>query len=250
MAGLSIYRCPSSNGTTHFTLAGRTRGPLSDYVVLVAKYHELQHIGGNPPNTNPHIWNWYNVYRERGNNHGQDRRTFVGPLRLPAITYHSGAGSIADAEDNANWARSITDWSYDDTMARWMRGTSNQLVFSEKHIPAGALRTHVRDEQSRWNGNYMYSGRNNYAANIARPVFNQPHLFAQSPADPETAQPNLNPEFRNVDANRRPSLGSSHPGVVNMVLGDGSVRGVSKTTQPLIVWQLTYVNSSQPVSLP
>jgi hypothetical protein len=47
-----------------------------------------------------------------------------------------------------------------------------------------------------------------------------------------------------------PSLGSYHSGVVNMLLGDGAVRGVSKTVDPVIIWRLTHVSDGISVSLP
>jgi prepilin-type processing-associated H-X9-DG protein len=142
-------------------------------------------------------------------------------------------------------------------MAYWQRGTSNQLVFSEKHIPAHALRPtqHVRAEQSRWNGSYVYSGRGEYAHNVARVVWDR-DVFASSPKQPETALPPNGGPHADVAGitggglEGRFTLGSSHPGTVNMLLGDGSVRGVSKTTQSRLMWDLTNAVDGDAASLP
>lgn len=256
MTAISIYRCPSSNGNNLFTLEGRTRGPLADYVVLVAK---VDRPGSSASDRAPGRgwWHRYNLFGEATGNDQWDRRTYVGPLRLPSLTFFPGTGALNTVDGNAHWARSIADWTYDDTMARWMRGTSNQLVFSEKHIPAHALRPtqHVRAEQSRWNGNYMYSGRGEYAHNVARLVWDR-DVFASSPQQPETVVPANRGPHADVPGvtggglEGRFTLGSSHPGVVNMVLGDGSVRPVSKSTNSRLMWDLTNVESGVAASLP
>ena len=45
-------------------------------------------------------------------------------------------------------------------------------------------------------------------------------------------------------------LGSAHSGVLNALVGDGSVRGIPKTVEPYLLWQLTYVNDAAAVTLP
>jgi prepilin-type processing-associated H-X9-DG protein len=45
-------------------------------------------------------------------------------------------------------------------------------------------------------------------------------------------------------------FGSSHPGTLNFALGDGAVRGVSVTTHPRILADLSIVNDGNAVSLP
>jgi hypothetical protein len=72
-------------------------------------------------------------------------------------------------------------------------------------------------------------------------------MFAQSPADPNTAQnTNVEPQTREG----RETIGSSHPSVVNFLLGDGSVRGISKSTQPRLIWLMTNADNNETVSLP
>ena len=237
---VAAYRCPASNANTLFTIEGRCRGPLADYVALVAKHD-------SPTNRNPG-WGWwhnYNIYREENNQ--RHRSTYVGPLRLPALTF-SGSPALSGADTGIAWARGITDWKYNDTIAYWAtRGTSNQLVFSEKHVPAHTLRAHQAGQQSQWNGNYMYTDGTDNAHNVGRIVSDHADTFASSPSEPATASRiNIGPQA----VEGRYTIGSGHSSVVNMVLGDGSVRGISKTTAPRLVWDLTNAVDSATVSLP
>ena len=44
-------------------------------------------------------------------------------------------------------------------------------------------------------------------------------------------------------------IGSAHPGIINALLGDGSVRAVSVTTEPMLMWQLGCAFDGASVSL-
>jgi hypothetical protein len=269
MLAMPAYRCPSSNGQNAVTLESDARGPLADYVVLVAKYTTV----GNPvtntaANLNPGRGFWHYFVADfdasANPNHQANMRTFVGPLRLPNITSISTAAMISDKANpgqnynDANrtlWARSISDWTYNDTFAYWQRGTSNQLVFGEKHIPEHALRPR-QSEQARWNGGYQFIWEGAKVCNVARCVSDHADLFAKSPQQPETARrSNIDPQWggdttTNGGLEGRFTLGSSHPGMVNFLIGDGSVRGIPKTTNPRLVWDLTNAVDSATASLP
>ena len=250
---VAAYRCPASNVSTQFTIEGRCRGPLADYVVLVAKHDSLNN---RTPGTGSWWHHYNNAFETTDRGHQGHQGTYVGPLRLPALTFF-GNPSLADAGTGAAWARSITNWQYNDTISYWStRGTSNQLVFAEKHVPAHTLRAHTNSQQSEWNGNYMYTDNASNAHNVGRHVSANLDMFASSPSERATAQranigPHGNPgaEFGG-GLEGRFTLGSGHSGIVNMVLGDGSVRGVSKTTAPRLVWDLTNAVDGVAVSLP
>jgi hypothetical protein len=172
----------------------------------------------------------------------------MSPFRVPSLTHHpQNTANNGLPDTNDNWCQNIVDWTYQDTIGRWNpRGTSNQLIFAEKHIPAHAIRP-TRDQHTKWNGGYQCVYNGNLASNIARITSADPNMFAQSPADPNTAQnTNVEPQSREG----RETLGSSHPAVVNFLLGDGSVRGISKSTQPRLIWLLTNVDAVESVSLP
>jgi hypothetical protein len=140
----------------------------------------------------------------------------------------------------------ITDWSYRDTMAWWADGTSNQITFVEKFVPSWAL-TEDTSNGNGWYGGYQNSGAANSNYNIGRCISTNARLFGRSPNDPNRTT------IEGPHANSKhgfETLGSMHPGIVNLLLGDGSVRAVIITTNPEIMWRLSNVQDGNTVSLP
>ena len=227
VGSVSIYRCPSSNGPQGIKATGTVneRGPLTDYVGLAAMR--------NGTYLDVAAWSFHP-------DHGfQPERLepFVGPFRAPIIKMF---------EDSTNNHRSIANWELRDTMSWWTDGTSNQFIFAEKHIPDWALPETGISAGNYWNGTYLL-GRASFAFNPARIVLSSGNLFARTPS--ETATSDITKGPTNISSNQY-GLGSSHTGVVNFLLGDGSVRSVTVTTPPRIIWQLTNVNDGEHVALP
>ena len=251
-AGASIYRCPSSNGgNALFTapavnptdaLLNGARGPLTDYVTVVCQVNANTGISpaSGSVRSEPQ-YTWGHHVADDGFTHLQ----FRGPFRTPALTWRAGTPSngIVPPTTNDGQANLITNWTPNDDLSYWQDGTSNQIIFTEKHIPAWALRgtTH---EAAKWNGSYMYTRRGPHAWGIARFVnYHNADLIARSPMDTPT-------ENTQISSTTGHNLGSSHAGVISTLIGDGSVRGVSKTTAPTVMWYLTCVNDGTSVSLP
>jgi len=244
MGQVSSFRCPSSNGAQAVIYEQNPRGPTTDYVALVAKHHSVGRRQNIPADA---WWNWWHAYMTTRTDDQRHRDLFVGPFRVPSVTFAPGSprdGAQPEAGDA--WNQAIVDWQINDTMGRWRDGTSNQFLFAEKHIPTWALRP-ISGYGARWNGGYQLTFTDGLAYNIARPVSSDARLFARSPTDPNTQTRNRDPHGAQEG---REMLGSSHPNVVNFLLGDGSVRAVSKTTQPFLIWQLTHVSDGVSVSLP
>jgi hypothetical protein len=84
--------------------------------------------------------------------------------------------------------------------------------------------------------------------------------FARGPNDPYTDLSNVEQLIATANLDRRGrfmtgfgadrGLGSSHPGIVNFVLGDGSVRNLSVTTSQQVLTNLTQANDGNPTTLP
>ena len=85
---------------------------------------------------------------------------------------------------------------------------------------------------------------------MARLVFTDPNLIARSPMEPATSASTALPNGPAPLNTGIYHLGSSHTGVINTLLGDGSVRGIAKTTDPLLMWQLTHVSDGSATSVP
>jgi hypothetical protein len=228
---LTSYRCPSSNGSQAIKLAGDKAGPLTDYAALVAKRSGTSSW-----------WHKYNRYDTvSGNTDEQNFRNFTGPFRLAIVDIITETG--ADPYDTT--CRSIRNWELRDSITWWNDGTSNQFIFAEKHIPTWAL-TSTTNQADSWNGGYQFTYDGNAASNIARVVSTDADLFARSPASSNTANETNEPQTREG----RETLGSSHSGIVNFLLGDGSVRAIAITSRPTIIWQLTCVDDGNVAAIP
>jgi type II secretory pathway pseudopilin PulG len=228
---ISAYTCPTSHGSSErYTLGNHDQaGAKTDYVVLTAK-----------DNFSSNWERYYCVYNSNTDQRNQD--TFVGPFKIPILVMNS-SGDQGDAGS----ARRITDWTYSKNFSWWSDGTSNQLCLGEKHIP-----TRFRDEttwpQVCWDSTYVASYTNDVAASMARIVSDDTNLFAMGPNDPNSSTSPVSGGTPNREGKEQ--LGSGHSGIVNFLVGDGSVRSISITTLPRLVTQLTIVNDGNPTALP
>jgi hypothetical protein len=137
-------------------------------------------------------------------------------------------------------------------MSLWQDGTSNQIIFGEKHIPAWALELDPQGNTTypwSWDIGYMTAMWDAYVTGFARVALDWPGVtpIARSPNDPGV------PVDAGVTSDRilhsSYQFGSNHPGVVNFVLGDGSVRGVSVSILPKPLADLANVSDGNTASL-
>jgi prepilin-type processing-associated H-X9-DG protein len=241
---LSIYRCPSSHGGANIEkTTGNMRGPLSDYVMLVTRTNREETVLSTVD-----YWHQYNVDEMNAAADSWRRASsYRGPFRVPMLNFTAGAGTgtlNGYNNDQAN-IQGISDWEYRDTMAWWSDGTSNQLCFGEKHIPAWANGS-TEGNANYWDGTWYQTANDNRAYNVGRCVWDHANLFARSVNDAGSSD-NRTP---NGTYQAQQGLGSSHPGVVNFLFGDGSVRGTDIVVRPLIIVQLTNTQDGATVNLP
>jgi hypothetical protein len=230
---ISIYRCPSSHGNAYKLGDAVYSGPLNDYAALVAK-----------DNFSRDWWRYYCVHAT--NNDQRNQKTFIGPFKLPVLTMNSGGDS-----SNASHCNRIIDWSYDRTMAYWQDGNSNQLCFAEKFIPSWAYEENDYPANC-WDGGFQINLNGDNAAIMARIVSSEANLFARGPNDPNRPRDGYTDPTGAIHWQREgmEMLGSSHSGIVNVLIGDGSVRSVAITTPPLTMAHLTHTSDGNPVVLP
>ena len=232
MGSVSFYRCPSSHAGQTYKNADRlSPGPLGDYVAPVAK------LNGTVA--------WWHRYcmDDIGGNNDQKPSSFGGPFRLPQLTY---AATVTNGErGNGNACTKIERWAVRDEMSFWSDGTSNQLIFTEKHIPSWAYDL-TTDPALSWDGGYHFAHNDAHATNVARVVSNQGAMIARGPNDPNSASETRNAQGREGNE----SLGSSHPGVLNILIGDGSVRPCPRPFPPPTLWRLPCVSDGEPAPLP
>ena len=211
-------------------------GPRGDYCTVVAKRE--------PAGFPVHGWHFFS-FDATGS--GVPAAHLRGPFRRAALTFSDGY----DATNGGFWPW-CTSVSLQTSMALWADGTSNQIIFGEKHIPAWAVGASSSPEYT-WDISYLSAGWDWYGnTGFARVALDWPdvnfQVIARSPNEsgiPTDAHVN--------DARYHYSqygFGSSHAGTLNFALGDGSVTSVSVTVPSQLIYRLSDVSDGNPVSLP
>jgi len=225
---VSGYYCPSRRSKIspfgdasdeRLTGEGAFYGPKGDYALVY----------GPEVNTWP---NWTRLAGQSGNAPGtstparMENRHFVGPFRT-ALLQSTNLGS----------------WEPADTIAWWKDGTSNQLVIGEKYIPENYLddcgtgvRTQLGDCSILVAGGLNTFGvARSFRAGMARATRTTADITN------DTGSPS------------NPHWGGVHTGVVNFLVGDGSVTAIA-TTIPTgnnsLFSYLGIVNDGNAVSIP
>lgn len=250
------YKCPSSRGSggegyksatvtgSNGDLGQLCTGPLTDYAPLYCRQDGTSNY-----------W-WQNAMQGKTVMLRDNR----GPFRPASLTFAAGSAGAKVS----HWNK-ITQWSFRDKMGWWSDGSSNQLCFAEKHIPTWAF-DNTSANACAWDGGYHYAGAvdddaddpksGDHVWSAFRFVGNHPNLVAKGRNDPNrsdetaaTAVPSHEPDAANKHFKFDQALGSAHSGVFNVVMGDGSVRSVSVTTDYKTIEYMTNVKDGHTVSL-
>jgi type II secretory pathway pseudopilin PulG len=230
--GITTYRCPSSNGGQKIVVGTQSgsqqlSGPLSDYII--------------PSCTNDDIGNDYWATLWRYNNLGSGGKSATNRLQWDFFPFRICIGT------NSSW-KPREGFEY------WVDGISNVITFVEKHIPSWALTDgngNVNSVPRTWNGSWLCTTDNGGTSsravtNVTRYVTKSVNLIAPTPA----SGPNSGQQCDGYTADQLYQLGSSHPSVLNVGIGDGSVRSIGKNVLPELVRSLVEVNNGEAVSLP
>jgi prepilin-type N-terminal cleavage/methylation domain-containing protein/prepilin-type processing-associated H-X9-DG protein len=213
-------------------------GPLCDYVYVVVTAPEANNATSNPGE--------YLFWGSRGSwlghiQHGAtDISNMRGPLRV---------AQVENMTSGAYGAR-YSNWTPRDTFAWWTDGTSNQIVFTEKHIPSEAIEkcegvssTMLPGQSYTWDCG-INSGYNSWIEGTAgRPAITIGaggafELIARSPKSMGD---------RNTDSCM---FGSCHAGTINVLMGDGSVQSAGITIAPILFCRLSDTKDGNSVTLP
>jgi len=220
---ISIWKCPTRRGgvqistdvewgqlgTDHWMPAG----PVSDYAAVT-----------NFDTSTPHS-NWWDHHAFNSENAVHRQLGPWRPSRLPTGT-----------------PLSVDSSQLRDRIAYWGDGTSNIIVFGEKHIPSGRMNV-CRFEW--WNQGECSALTSNGtgSSGMARQI--HPGLrLTRGPNDYTDDHDDHSPI-------RGYGFGSYHPGICQFLMGDGSTRAISVTTpMDTILTPLARANSGQTVALP
>jgi len=246
---VSYYRCPSRrSGGSHVADGNYSPGPLTDFAILA-----VSDTVGRGGGLEAGAW---------------DGRLLNACYNRSAAALNAHRGPFRVADTTFDGTR-LVSWSPRDMISRWRDGTANQIIVAEKHIPTfslGQCRCTSLDptdppETRLFDCSYLAASGHTAPerADLAA------HAFVVSPAmgnntlsavdaggrpiargDTEEIAAGVRWPFDDVN----PLLGSAHPGTINVLLGDGSIHGVSKTVNPAIIALLTIVDDGRPVMLP
>ena len=230
-ASVNVYLCPSRSVPGKYKEAGDMAGFPCDYITIVAN-----NSGNNDDECRDRARFFHMEYTAST---AVDYQS--GPFRRTVNTFRSGSSTT----DSGAWNR-IMSFAYRDDMARFQDGTSNQLLFTEKYVPAWAL-TDTSANANRWYGGYYNLYSTNFITNTARPISSNPRIFGRDPNDPNRP-PGSDPA--SSSSSGLEAFGSMHPGIVNALLGDGSVFSFPLVMQPKIMWCLGSVADGETVQLP
>ncbi len=251
---LPFMKCPSRRTGTQVRLEqDAAGGPLSDYCTIV-RYRDNN---GDCFLTSGVTGFYTFFYQFDENQHG--------PFR---VAQYTTPASITTNEDEyyKGW-----DMKKSPQMSLWADGTSNQFIFSEKHIPTNKINENDLSTTGNWDGSWMFTSLEN-PNQVARLLncnvdANGTAKTAATPSatsQPEAVRPvgriaqgneSWNEGLGTTEYNSSPighnwRLGSYHPVVLHFALGDASVRTVSLTTDSTVLALFADVDDGNGVRLP
>jgi prepilin-type N-terminal cleavage/methylation domain-containing protein len=193
----------------------------------------------------------------------------------PSSAVSGGSYIHSGGDENLTGSKTyaIQGWGPRDSFNWWADGTSNQLCVVEKHIPQWALNTkNAPRTYSQWDGgNLMANGGDSGFSVLLVREFDYDTSgaavelvsIARGPNEVATAL-GIAGSLVDTDSDGTPDrekshmpgvgagygMGSAHPGVVNALLGDGTVHSIGVEIQQHVLASLTKVNDGNIVELP
>jgi type II secretory pathway pseudopilin PulG len=230
-SSVPLWKCPTRRsgvqmGTDHDTASADNNlpiGPVSDYAVVCLV------TSTSVPN------GWYTHFNATSGNIGGHVLPQHGPLRVATIPV-----SATQSVDNAVPR---------DPISYWADGTSNQIVFGEKHIPQGLANICRTPWFKQGECTALTIGARSCQGH-SRQVHPSIRL-AQGPND--FVPPNLDSTANEQDYSSVVGygFGSYHSGICQFLIGDGSVRAFANSTPMAeVLCRLADVSDGEPVSLP
>ncbi|PHR98338.1 MAG: hypothetical protein COA78_26255 [Blastopirellula sp.] len=202
LGSIDYMHCPSRRSGEQIKNGGKSRGPLGDYAVVFL-YRNLD------PNNKTNSFNdrreqgWWGHHNGQNNSYDRQKGAFVTAkvdTSLPTNERYKKAKS-------RNTFAAITD------------GLSNTLVVGDKHMAAADLGKFSNTEAT--DGSYLYNDGSWREYQVTR---NIRHRFGRGPNDNGNGN-----SITGSNPARVIGFGSWHPGVVQFLVADGSVKSLTLT---------------------
>lgn len=216
LASIPFMTCPSRRtGSEAIRDSGTSRGPLADYAMVAIRY-DISLTNDTTDSTEAEWWNHHN-----GNDSyhvNMLKSAFI--VAKPDLT-QSGDAQFEKAKPRHSFAR-ITD------------GLSNTALVGEKDVTANEFGRCCGGTDNA-DGSWLFDDGSWREYNASR---NIRHRFGRGPNDTGDQ----------TDPDREVGFGSWHPGIVQFLLGDGSVTNLSKNTPELIRRQYGHCSDGTVIS--
>ena len=213
-------------------------GPFSDYApVIFVNYDPLRNRATDPVDKLDGVdFQHVGLGNANGNSLAPDATNGRGvanfsPLRR-AVNLAIGTGGFGADGDGRQWQPR-------DTFGWWQDGTSNQIVFGEKHIPKGN-----RNNTTAIGGDAM-AWRHDQSFLCAADSNGRDWAIGRTVAE---TIPLSNPNEGGSPRSQR-TFGSWHTGICNFLIGDGAVRPFSVSTSGEMLGYWGHTSSGRAVSL-
>ena len=257
LGSIGFMKCPTRRSGTQINDARFAPGPLGDYITFALT------VGARGGTGNGAEW-WHEMDLGSASEHS-------GPFRVSVVTFNPSDGDHVIA------------WSPRDQISRWIDGSTNIMIFGERHQPhsrmgqceesvgngANVPNRYRRDcsflgglpgggpatGRPVGRGHQVYgwlnsvNNRNGNAGWTGKPIPTDPN-YGSGRRDSGGSDGPVGNNTTDITAFTNYALGSLHPGVFNVLLGDASVRSITKTVNTILLIELTHVSDGTSVSLP
>ncbi|MDR2171065.1 MAG: DUF1559 domain-containing protein [Planctomycetaceae bacterium] len=236
-SSINYMKCPSRRKGAIYNDSTHNPGPLGDYAVPITATVNRQESN---------VWNRYlgSAVTCGIGTIGRKDSDLVNAIRAAVPRLESG---------------NVTSWEPRDTIHWLQDGTSNTIIMGERHVPSAATgycEIHTTTANgNRWKRDCSYlgayvsdngtSGEKNDIFGFVVAVNTDDSLEVIIPNDP-TFGYGINDHV----PWHRYGFGSLHPSIFNVLMGDGSVQGITKSVNMNIIRQFSVVNDGAVVTLP
>jgi prepilin-type N-terminal cleavage/methylation domain-containing protein len=256
---VSIYQCPSrragvssahprslttiesGDAGTRGRLVGTAAGPIGDYIATLVS-DDVKCFGSKTKTS----WQDRLITNKYGAEYTISNRQDKGSSTIP-VSLHSLISFPAHQTPN-----DMNTWLPRNDFSYVSDGLSNYLMVGEKFVPIDKVGKCAPNTIGMWDCSYIATAYiTRYYGIAGRDLFVKGNTFQVIARSGNSNDYNFTlPAAGYIQSMSLPNFGGSHTGIVNFLLGDGSVHGVSATISLDLLHYLGNANDGNPASIP